>query len=72
MRTILTLKDKLLEAWQQMDWEKIAQLEQTNEFKVQYKRFVPERQRPIQSEQVYLHESGIETIEQELLGYRNP
>lgn len=62
MRTILTLKDKLLEAWQQMDWEKVAQLEQTNQFKVEYPNFWPDRQRPVQSEQVYLHEGGVTDI----------
>ena len=63
MRTTLTLKDKLLEAWQQMDWEKVAQLEQTNAFKLEYPHIRPEPQRPLQAEGVYLHEGGVTEFE---------
>lgn len=61
--TIKTLTERILEAYQKMDWRTIQELEQTNQFRVQYPQLVQPRERPVQAEQVYLHEGGVTEIE---------
>jgi hypothetical protein len=62
MKCTKTLKERILEAYQHMDWREVERIERTNNISVSYPVKVEEARRPVQSEGVYLHEGGITDV----------
>lgn len=67
MRSYQTIRDKLIEAYQKMDWDTVEKIE-NNELSEYRNQPIPEKvlQRPYQSESVYYDQKGIYSADPEL------